>query len=134
RRWPHAAPAPSWAAVQLWRRGMLPSAPISSSWNRCRFSSIDMARKLAVFGLTFALTELSAAYLPLSAVWLAAAIFVAVGVMAAIRYEDARVVAVPLMLAVLLALACSTLYQWFVVRPALNLSGRTAEIVASVQT
>lgn len=113
---------------------MLPSAPISSSWNRCRFSSIDMARKLAVFGLTFALTELSAAYLPLSAVWLAAAIFVAVGAMAAIRSEDARVVAVPLMLAVLLALTCSTLYQWFVVRPALNLSGRTAEIVATVQT
>lgn len=93
-----------------------------------------MARKLAVFGLVFALTELSAAYLPLPAVWLAAAIFVAIGAAASIRSENARVVALPLMAAVGLGLLCNSLYQWIVIRPAVELSGRTAGIVATVQT
>ena len=113
---------------------MQPSVPTSSSWRRCPCLSIDMARKLAVFGLVFALTELSAAYLPLSALWLAAAIFVAAGIWPSIRRESVRVIAVPLMAAVVLGLGCSTLYRWFVVRPAEALSGRTAEIVATVQT
>lgn len=93
-----------------------------------------MARKLAFFGLAFALTELSAAYLPLSALWLAAAIFVAVGIVPAIRRENVRIVFVPLAAAIGLGLGCSSLYQWLVVRPAVALSGTTAQIVATVQT
>lgn len=93
-----------------------------------------MARKLAVFGLAFALTELSAAYQPLSVVWLTAAIFVALGAAACIRWEKSRMVVIPLLAAMGLGLVCSTLYQWLVVRPAVKLSGRSARIVATVQT
>lgn len=93
-----------------------------------------MARKLAFFGLAFALTELSAAYLPLSALWLAAAIFVAAGIVLSLCRETLRFVFVPLAAAIGLGLACSTLYQWLAVRPAVALSGTTAQIVATVQT
>lgn len=93
-----------------------------------------MARKLAAFGLAFALTELSAAYQPLSVVWLTAAIFVALGAAACIRWEKSRMIVIPLLAAMGLGLVCSTLYRWLVVRPAVELSGRTAQIVATVQT
>ena len=92
-----------------------------------------MARKLAAFGLAFALTELSAAYQPLSVVWLTAAISVALGAAACIRWEKSRMIVIPLLAAMGLGLVCSTLYRWLVVRPAVELSGRTAQIVATVQ-
>ncbi len=93
-----------------------------------------MARKLAAFGLAFALTEFSAAYQPLSVVWLTAAIFVALGAAACIRWEKSRKVVLPLLVAMGLGLICSTLYQWLVVRPAVKLAGRSVSIVATVQT
>lgn len=92
-----------------------------------------MKRKLAGFGLAFAVAELALAYLPPLAVMLTAAFAI---LAAAVRAARCR--RWPAYLPVWLGLACGLawflVYQAAVVAPRLKLAGQTVQAVAVVQT
>ena len=92
-----------------------------------------MTRKLAGFGLAFALAELAAAYLPPLASLLTAALFISLFLFAAFTQRRAARFALPAVAGLLAALAWSAAYQLAVVKPAQSLAGQTYACTAIVQ-
>ena len=81
-----------------------------------------MTRKLAGFGLAFALAELAAAYLPPLASLLTAALFISLFVFAAFTQRRAARFALPAAAGLLAGLMWSAAYQLAVVKPAQSLA------------
>lgn len=92
-----------------------------------------MTRKLAGFGLAFALAELAAAYLPPLASLLTAALFISLFLFAAFTQRRAARFALPAVAALLAGLVWSAAYQLAVVKPAQSLAGQTYACTAIVQ-
>ncbi len=92
-----------------------------------------MTRKLAGFGLAFALAELAAAYLPPLASLLTAALFISLFLFAAFTQRRAARFALPAVAGLLAGLVWSAAYQLAVVKPAQSLAGQTYACTAIVQ-
>ena len=92
-----------------------------------------MTRKLAGFGLAFALAELAAAYLPPLASLLTAALFISLFLFAAFTQRRAARFAMPAVAGLLAGLVWSAAYQLAVVKPAQSLAGQTYACTAIVQ-
>ena len=92
-----------------------------------------MTRKLAGFGLAFALAELAAAYLPPLASLLTAALFISLFLFAAFTQRRAARFALPAVAGLLAGLVWSAAYQLVVVKPAQSLAGQTYACTAIVQ-
>ena len=92
-----------------------------------------MTRKLAGFGLAFALAELAAAYLPPLASLLTAALFISLFLFAAFTQRRAARFALPAVAGLLAGLVWSASYQLAVVKPAQSLAGQTYACTAIVQ-
>ena len=92
-----------------------------------------MTRKLAGFGLAFALAELAAAYLPPLASLLTAALFISLFLFAAFIQRRAARFALPAVAGLLAGLVWSAAYQLAVVKPAQSLAGQTYACTAIVQ-
>ena len=92
-----------------------------------------MTRKLAGFGLAFALAELAAAYLPPLASLLTAALFISLFVFAAFTQRRAARFALPAVAGLLAGLVWSAAFQLAVVKPAQSLAGQTYACTAIVQ-
>lgn len=92
-----------------------------------------MTRKLAGFGLAFALAELAAAYLPPLASLLTVALFISLFLFAAFTQRRAARFALPAVAGLLAGLVWSAAYQLAVVKPAQSLAGQTYACTAIVQ-
>ena len=92
-----------------------------------------MTRKLAGFGLAFALAELAAAYQPPLASLLTAALFISLVLFAAFTQRRAARFALPAVAGLLAGLVWSAAYQLAVVKPAQSLAGQTYACTAIVQ-
>ena len=92
-----------------------------------------MKRKLAGFGLAFAVAELAGAYLPLPALWLAAAFLVLAAAVWRIR-RSRLPASMPVLLGILLGLVWMTGFQVFAVRPQRALAGQSVRCIAVVET
>ena len=92
-----------------------------------------MTRKLAGFGLAFALAELAAAYLPPLASLLTAALFISLFLFAAFTQRRAARFALPAVAGLLAGLVWSAAYQLALVKPAQSLAGQTYACTAIVQ-